>query len=77
MIRGRGGFSTEEVERLLRETQDAHRQWLLELPQQHPLEDLKYEVYLLKGEGETGPGVDCIENGNRVLSLVISKDEIR
>jgi universal stress protein E len=50
MIRGRGGLSTEEVERLLRETQDAHRQWLIELLQQHPLEDLKYEVYLLKGE---------------------------
>lgn len=50
MIRGRGGFSTEEVERLLRETRDAHRQWLIELLQQYPLEDLKYKVYLLKGE---------------------------
>jgi len=50
MITGRGGFSTEEVVRLLRETQDAHRHWLIELLQQHPLDDVKYEAYLLKGE---------------------------
>ncbi len=49
-IRGRGGFSTVDVDKLLRKTQDAHRQWLIELLQRHPLEDLKYEVYLLKGE---------------------------
>jgi universal stress protein E len=50
MIRGRAGFSTEEVERLLRETREAHRQWLIELLKQHPLDDLEHEVYLLKGE---------------------------
>jgi len=50
---GRSGISNEAVERLLRETQDAHRQWLIELLQQHPLEGLKCEVYLLKGEAGT------------------------
>jgi universal stress protein E len=50
MITGRAGFSTEEVVRLLRETQAAHRQWLIELLQQHTLNDVKYEAYLLKGE---------------------------
>ena len=50
ILRGRGGFSTEEIESLLRETHDEHRQWLIELLQQHPLEDLIYKVYLLKGE---------------------------
>jgi universal stress protein E len=53
MIRGRAGFSTEEVERLLRETREAHRQWLIELLKQHPLDDLEHEVYLLKGEAGT------------------------
>jgi len=50
ILRGRGGFSTEEIESLLRETHDEHRLWLIELLQQHPLEDLKYKVYLLNGE---------------------------
>jgi nucleotide-binding universal stress UspA family protein len=47
---GRAGISNEAVERLLREAQDAHREWLIELLQRHPLDDLKYEVYLLKGD---------------------------
>jgi nucleotide-binding universal stress UspA family protein len=50
ILTGRVGFSTEEVVRLLQETQDAHRHWLIELLQQHPLDDVKYEAYLLKGE---------------------------
>jgi universal stress protein E len=50
MLTGRGGFLTEKVFRLLRETQAAHRQWLIELLQQHHLDDVKYEAYLLKGE---------------------------
>lgn len=47
---GLADLSKEAVDRLLRETQDAHRQRLIELLQRHPLEDLKCEVYLLKGE---------------------------
>lgn len=50
ILRGRGGFSTEEIERLLRETKDIHRQGLIDLLQQHSLQDLNYKVYLLKGE---------------------------
>ena len=50
MIRGRGEFSTADIEGLLRETQATHRQWLIDLLQQHPMEGLKLEVYLLKGE---------------------------
>lgn len=49
-MKGRVDYSSEEVERLLRETRDMHRQWLVDLLQQHNLEDLKIEVYLLKGE---------------------------
>jgi len=47
---GRANLSKEAVDRLLRETQDAHRQRLIKLLQRHPLKDLKCEVYLLKGE---------------------------
>lgn len=50
ILKGRVDYSSEEVERLLRETRDMHRQWLVDLLQQHNLEDLKIEVYLLKGE---------------------------
>lgn len=50
IIKGRGEFSTNQIEGLLRETKEAHRQSLIEFLQQHPLEDLKYNVYLLKGE---------------------------
>lgn len=50
ILKGRGEFPIEEVERLLKETKETHRQWFIELLQQHHLEDLKYEVYLLKGE---------------------------
>lgn len=50
MIKGRVGFSTNEIERLLRETKVAHRQWLVELLKQHPIEDLNYKAYLLKGD---------------------------
>jgi universal stress protein E len=53
ILRGRGGISNEAIEKLLQETQDDHRQWLVELLQQHSLEDLKSEVYLLKGDAGT------------------------
>jgi nucleotide-binding universal stress UspA family protein len=53
LLRGRGGVSNETINELLRETQDAHRQWLIELLQQYPLDDLKPEVFLLKGEAGT------------------------
>lgn len=53
ILRGRGGISDEEIEKLLHETREAHRQWLVELLQQHPIEDLKSQVYLLKGDAGT------------------------
>ncbi len=53
ILRGRGGIAEEEIDKLLRETRDVHRQWLVELIQQHPIEDLKSQVYLLKGDAGT------------------------
>lgn len=50
IIRGRGEFSDREVERLLRQAHDVHRLQLVEILKKQPLEDLKYKVYLLKGE---------------------------
>jgi len=50
VLRGRGGLSSDVMEKLLQETKNVHRQWLIELLQQHPLDDLKSEVYLLKGD---------------------------
>jgi nucleotide-binding universal stress UspA family protein len=50
ILRGRGGVSDSAMNNLLQETRDTHRHWVTELLQQHPLDDLKSEVYLLKGE---------------------------
>jgi len=50
VLRGRGGLSDEKLEMLLNDTRDAHRQTLQEFLQQHPMHDLKSEIYLLKGE---------------------------
>ncbi len=56
ILRGRGGVSEESIKKLLQETQVMHRQWVIELLQQYPMDDLKSEVYLLKGEaGELIP----------------------
>lgn len=53
ILRGRAGISNENIENLLQETQNMHRQWVVELLQQHPLDDLKAEVYMLKGDPGT------------------------
>ncbi len=53
VLRGRGGIASEVMEKLLQETKDAHRQWLVDLLQNHPLDDLKHEIYLLKGDAGT------------------------
>jgi nucleotide-binding universal stress UspA family protein len=53
ILRGRGEISNEAIEKLLQETRNEHRQWLIELIQQHSLEDLKSEVYLFKGDPGT------------------------
>ena len=53
ILKGRGGISNEDIDKLLQETQDDHRQWLIELIQQHSMEDLKSAVYLLKGDAGT------------------------
>lgn len=49
---GRTSLPKKQVDKMLRETQDAHRRWLIDLLQQHPLENLKHEAYLLKGKAE-------------------------
>jgi universal stress protein E len=53
IIKGRGEVSNEAIRILLQETQDVHRQLVIELLQQHPLDNLKSEVYLLKGDAGT------------------------
>ena len=53
ILKGQGGISNEDIDKLLQETQDDHRQWLIELIQQHSMEDLKSAVYLLKGDAGT------------------------
>jgi len=50
VLRGRGGLSDENLQMLLNETRNAHRQTLQEFLQQHPLDDLRTEIYLLKGD---------------------------
>ena len=48
--RRRGVLLKEEVDEIVRQTWDAHRQALRELLRRHPVEDLNHQVYLLKGE---------------------------
>lgn len=43
----------EEVDELVRETRGVHRQALTELLRRHPLEELNYQVYMIKGEAGT------------------------
>jgi nucleotide-binding universal stress UspA family protein len=43
----------EEVDELVAETRDTHRQALTELLRRHSLENLKYQVYMLKGDAYT------------------------
>lgn len=50
ILRGRGGVSDESMKMLLQETRDRHRQWMIKLLQKHPMDDLKTEVFLLKGD---------------------------
>ncbi len=50
IIKGRGGFSSTQIEGLLQETRELHRRRLIGLLQQHSLGDLNHEVYLIKGE---------------------------
>jgi nucleotide-binding universal stress UspA family protein len=51
--RRRGMLLKEEVDEIVRQTRDTHRQALTELLRRHPLADLKHQVYLLKGEAGT------------------------
>ncbi len=53
VLRGRGGISNEAIEKIRKETRDEHLQWLTELIQQHPMDDLKTSVYLLQGDAGT------------------------
>jgi len=47
---GRARLPKQEVDKLVREIQEAHKRWLITLLGKHPLEDLQRQVYMLKGE---------------------------
>jgi nucleotide-binding universal stress UspA family protein len=49
-LRSAQSVRSSEVERWVRDTRDKHRRWLAGLLQPHALEDLKHQVYMLKGE---------------------------
>lgn len=49
-LRTRGFGRPSEVDRWVSDTRDLHKRWLAELLQPYDLEDLKHQVYLLKGE---------------------------
>lgn len=53
ILRGRAGVSDEEIENLLIEARNSHRQNFKEFLEGIPLEELEYEVYLLKGNAGT------------------------
>jgi nucleotide-binding universal stress UspA family protein len=50
IIRGQREFLAEDVNMLLQETKEVHRQWLIKLLKKHPMEDLESKVYLLNGD---------------------------
>ncbi len=49
MRSGRARVPQKEVDRWVGEARDLHRRWLVELLQAYDLENLTYQVYLLKG----------------------------
>lgn len=53
ILRGRAGVSDEEIENLLIEAKTSHRDCLTELLENIPLDEIKFEVYLLKGNAGT------------------------
>lgn len=53
LLRGpRARLPEEEVDRIVAETQKNHEKWFYELLAKYPLENLKHQVHLLKGEPE-------------------------
>jgi nucleotide-binding universal stress UspA family protein len=63
VLRGRGGISNEVINNLLQETRNVHLQWIQDLLQQHPLDGIQSEIYLLKGDA-----------GEMITELSQSKD---
>ena len=47
---GRVSLPKGEVDKIVQETRDIHKQWLITLLRKHPLETQQRRVYLLKGE---------------------------
>lgn len=65
-----GGFGRpSEVDRWVSETRDLHKRWLAELLQPYDLEDLKHQVYLLKGEA--GRLIPELAAGKEVYLIVM------
>ena len=50
--RARVRLPEKEVDKIVAETQNTHEQWFHELLAKYPLENLKHQVHLLKGEPE-------------------------
>lgn len=74
VLRGRGGVSSDTLEILLHETRDAHRQALQEFLQQHPLDDLRSEIFLLKGEaGDVIPGLAQVKQVDLIVMGTVSR----
>ncbi len=65
-----GGFGRpSEVDRWVSGTRDLHKRWLAELLQPYDLEDLKHQVYLLKGEA--GRLIPELAAGKEVYLIVM------
>lgn len=68
VLRGkRSGLDRQEVDRLVQQTREAHRQYLLNLLADYPMAQIKQQVYLVKGEA-----AEVISNmARRQIDLIV------
>jgi nucleotide-binding universal stress UspA family protein len=65
---------SDEVDRWVADTRRQHRQWLVDLVEPYSLEELKHEVYLLKGEaGRLIPEVAVAKDAQLIVMGTVSR----
>lgn len=66
-----------EVDKLVRETRDTHKRWLTALLGKHHLEDLQYQVYMLKGEaGKLIPSLAKAQEVDLIVMGTVSRSGV-
>lgn len=69
VLRGRRGLPKQQVDQIVRQTRKEHKMWLDELLQKFPLENLRHQVHLLKGEA--GKVIPELAKSKRVELIIM------